>query len=92
MPSAQIAMLCGMSRSSFAALISPKLSRAQARFSTVSQFSNTKGIKDTLADNLSITNLTNKQYFQRVLGEKMISYSFPLLVFAGIVSYVSGTS
>ena len=79
-------------RPSFAALLHPKLSRMQGRFSTVSQFSSSKGIKDTLADNLSITNLTNRQYFQRVFGEKLISYSFPLLIFAGIVSYVSGTS
>ena len=67
-------------------------SKTTRTFSTVNHFSNTKGIKDTLADNLSITNLTNKQYFQRVLGEKLISYSFPLLIFAGFITYVSGTA
>ena len=85
------ALLSGKNSSSLTASLSPVLFRT-SRFSTVSQFSNTKGIKDTLADNLSITNLTNTQYFQRVLGEKLISYSFPLLILAGILSYANGTA
>ena len=61
-------------------------SRINAGFS-----SNPSRLADQIADNISLTNMTNKQYFQRLLGEKIISWGFPILLLLGVTSAVGSS-